>query len=677
MTRPPSATRVSVVMSVYNGARYLRRAIESVLAQTYADFEFVIVNDGSKDESGEIIRSYRDARIRCVEQANAGLPAALNRGIGLARGAYVARMDADDVSLPTRFAHEVEFLDEHPEYAMVGASCRVIDEAENQKFVMRHPSEDVHIRWLLLFDCPFVHSTVMFRRQAVEAVGLYRAERGYCVEDYDLWSRVLMRYKGHNLTEPLLLYRDNPAGISHSKRSTQEEQCVEVSARNISSLLGDEFSVERAYRLRCLRAGRLGRLSSHDLQQSLEDFSRVQQAFSAQRSAELKLDRATRAQVIRESARIRLLAGCLLARRRRLREASCLWRSAFRDDPLVLLDAETLKSLFLPMARLCVHSFRRALPLKRTLALPRLRGPRQTCRRVVTCYTDFVARFSAHRTSADRKSGLDVLSEAGIALEVSRPFWRGVHVYLNDEGVNRFSRGKRILIRAEPPNVLPRLYDDGYVRQFQCIVSIVKAGADFHWCYPTHHHVNLNRPLAERRLLSFMNANKRARGFLQNDLYSERVRAVSEILDASQGAVPDVYGLGWSGMATDKGYVTDKLETLSRYLFNLCFENYRAEGYVTEKIIDCFYAGTIPVYLGAPDITQYVPGEAFIDACEFPSYVDLLAFLTELSGRPVELNRYLEEGKRFLASQTFEDRFTSFAFATQIVNAITHVAKDG
>jgi len=625
-------------------------------------------------------------RMRYVEQTNVGLPAALNKGIGLSRGAYIARMDADDVALPTRFARQVEFLNEHPDHAMVGSSCLVIDGNGNQKFVMRHPSEDVHIRWHLPFDNPFVHSSVMFRRQAIEVVGLYKADRDYYVEDYDLWSRVLMRYKGHNLTEPLLLYCDNPAGISHSKRSTQEEQCVEVSARNISSLLNEaSFSVERARLLRHLKMRRLRQLSPHDLQQSLEDFSRVQQAFSALHLAELKLHRATRAQVNKDCARIRLFAGCFLARRRRLREASRLGRAAFRDDPLLLLDVETWKLLLLPMARFCAHSFRRALalaacralPLRRTLALPRLRSPRQTGRCVVTCYTDSVARFSAYRTSADRKSGLDVLSEAEIALEVSRPFWRGVHVYWNDERVDRFSRGKRILIRAEPPNVLPRLYDDRYVRQFQCIVSIVKAGADFHWCYPTHHDVSLNRPLAERRLLSFMNANKRARGFLQNDLYSERVRAVREILDASQRAVPDVYGRGWTGTATYKGYADDKLETLARYVFNLCFEKYRAEGYVTEKIIDCFYAGTIPVYLGAPDITQYVPGEAFIDAREFPSYVDLLAFLTELSGRPVRLNRYLEEGKRFLASQAFEDRFTSFAFATQIVNAITHVAKDG
>jgi len=416
----------------------------------------------------------------------------------------------------------------------------------------------------------------------------------------------------------------------------------------------------------------------------LEDFCRVQQAFCVLHSAGLKLHRATRAQVTRECARIRLVAGCLLARRGRVREASRLWRTAFRHDPLLLLSGETLRSLPLPIAHFCAHSFRRAvalaasraLPLKRALALPRLSRPRQTGRCVVTCYTDSVARFSAHRTRPDRKSGLDLLAEAGVTLQVSKPYWHGIHLYWNDEGVNLFSRGKRILIQGEPPNVLPRIYSNRYTRQFHCIVSLVKSGADFHWCSPTHHHVNLNRPLAERRLVSFMNANKRARGFLQDDLYAERVRAVREILHASRGAVPDVYGLGWSGMATYKGYADDKHEALSGYLFNLCFENCRAQGYVTEKIIDCFYAGTIPVYLGAPDITQYVPGDAFVDARGFPTYGDLFAFLTELSGQPGRLNCYLEEGKRFLASQAFEDHFTSFAFATQIVNAITHVAKD-
>jgi hypothetical protein len=705
VTRPFGDPKVSVVMSVYNGARYLRRAIESVLAQTYAEFEFIILNDGSTDDSSEIIQSYADPRIRYVEQANVGLPAALNKGIGLSRGTYVARMDADDVSLPSRFARQVQFLDEHPNYAMVGTSCRVIDSEENVKFVMRHPCEDVHIRWLLLFDSPFVHSTMMFRRDAIQAAGLYRAERGYYVEDYDLWSRVLARYKGQNLAEPLLLYRDNPVGISHRKRTTQEEQSAAVSARNIATLLNDGgFTRERAYLVRCLRTGRLKELSQDQLDQSLADLSRVHQAFLAVHATELKLLSSVRAQVNGEYAGVRMLASRLLAMQGRQAAAFRVWISTLWHCPRVLLGVRPLKTLVLLTAgpRVygllkagaigCVKLLERIRPrslpklvgaAKAKLsscapayAWPRTRTPQTKVRYVATCYTDSVARFSKFRSRLYGKSGLDLFDEAGISLEVSRPYWHGIHLYWNGERVNHFSRGERILVRGEPPNVLPKLYDEDYLRQFHCIVSIVKAGADFHWGYPTHHDVDLNRPLAERGLLSFMNANKRARAFFQNDLYAERVTALHEILEASSGTVPDVYGLGWAGIPTSMGSAGDKLQTLSRYLFNLCFENYRAEGYVTEKIIDCFYAGTIPVYLGAPDISTYVPRDAFIDARKFSSYRDLLAFLRELSTQPTTLNNYIETGKRFLKSPAFEDHFTSFAFATQIVKAVTHATAD-
>lgn len=197
---------VSVVMGVYNAEPYLREAVDSVLAQSLPDFEFVIVNDGSTDRSREILESYRDERIVLVHQENMGLTKSLNKGIALAKGKYIARQDADDRSYPERLATQSAFLASHPEIALVGSAVEVLSNGGKSLAIFRHPCESAEIKEALKkFSC-FWHGSVMFKRDSFLALGGYD-ENFATAQDYDLWLRFNERYQLANLREPLYAYR--------------------------------------------------------------------------------------------------------------------------------------------------------------------------------------------------------------------------------------------------------------------------------------------------------------------------------------------------------------------------------------------------------------------------------------------------------------------------------------
>jgi glycosyltransferase involved in cell wall biosynthesis len=205
----PATPLVSVVMPVFNGERFLAVAIDSILAQTYARFEFVIVDDGSSDRTPEILSEYqaRDARIRTHRhEKNLGLTAALNQGVQMATGALVARMDADDVSIPERFARQVEFLREHPEVAVVGSWVQRIGEDGKALGLQRFPPEPALVAWSMLFCNSLAHPSVMMRREAIAGPGPYSFEYPN-IEDYELFMRLSRTHRLANIPEPLLRYR--------------------------------------------------------------------------------------------------------------------------------------------------------------------------------------------------------------------------------------------------------------------------------------------------------------------------------------------------------------------------------------------------------------------------------------------------------------------------------------
>lgn len=216
------APAVSVLMPVYNGERFLVEAIESILGQTFADFEFVIVDDGSTDSSPAILADYasRDLRIRVLSQANTGIVAALNRGLAECRAPLVARMDADDISLPTRLERQVAFLAVHPHVAVVGTAFQLVSETGSAGPVVRHARAHHAIRRGLRHGNCLGHPTVMMRREAIVAVGGYREFLRHA-EDYDLWARVAERYELANISDCLLLYRVHGGQVSSAVAEAQ------------------------------------------------------------------------------------------------------------------------------------------------------------------------------------------------------------------------------------------------------------------------------------------------------------------------------------------------------------------------------------------------------------------------------------------------------------------------
>jgi glycosyltransferase involved in cell wall biosynthesis len=197
----------SVVMPVYNREKYLEEAINSILNQTFQDFEFIIVNDASTDRSEEIILSYKDPRIRYFKNdVQSGTAATRNRGMKESAGKYIAVMDSDDISLPFRLKLQYEFLEKHPDIGILSGANIFFKETE--WFIKHFPSDPDFIRSCLFFKNPVAQPSVIFRATMVHEMGLYYNPEYLVAEDFDLWYRAVMKgVKIRNLKRPLLLYR--------------------------------------------------------------------------------------------------------------------------------------------------------------------------------------------------------------------------------------------------------------------------------------------------------------------------------------------------------------------------------------------------------------------------------------------------------------------------------------
>jgi glycosyltransferase involved in cell wall biosynthesis len=219
---------VSIIMPTFNNDRFLCESVESILEQTFRDYEFIIINDGSTDRSEEILERYRktDSRIRLFHQDNMGIVASLNRGIATATGKYIARMDGDDISLSERLARQVAFMEVHPNVGVCGTACRSFGEGRGG--VSWTTTETNEIKARQLFWPCFAHPTVMMRHELIEKHGLmYRHEFQY-VEDYDLWLRFSKHCDFANLPEELLLYRLHGAQICSRLGDKQVRMTGEV-----------------------------------------------------------------------------------------------------------------------------------------------------------------------------------------------------------------------------------------------------------------------------------------------------------------------------------------------------------------------------------------------------------------------------------------------------------------
>lgn len=252
--------KVSVIMSVYNGERYLPEAIDSIINQTFKDFEFIIINDGSTDRTKEIVESYDDERIMLIEQANMGLTKSLNRGLRLANSEYIARMDADDISHPERLYKQVSFLEQNKDVGLIGTDLLVINENGKLLYNIKLPPDSPTIKQNMLKCNQFGHGAVMLRKECIDRIGFYREEVGP-VEDYDLWLRISDEYDVANICEPLYQWR------FHNKQVS--------TARGIYHVKCALFAVELAKERRQFGKDRLQYLTTRE-RDGVTDFSLAQ-----------------------------------------------------------------------------------------------------------------------------------------------------------------------------------------------------------------------------------------------------------------------------------------------------------------------------------------------------------------------------------------------------------------
>lgn len=221
-----TAKRVTVFMPVYNGGNYLSEAIESILNQTFKDFELLIINDGSTDNSEEIIKGYKDSRIKyVVNKKNMGIIKTLNKGLDLIQSEYIARMDADDISLPTRLEKQIDFMDKHRDIAVSGTSMlNIYSDGKTKKGIVKNDPRQ--IKTMLLFTNALAHPTIIIRKKIIDEENLTYNESHQAVEDYGLWVKMSFTNKLANLQEILLKYRVNEKGITQLADKKIQERDV-------------------------------------------------------------------------------------------------------------------------------------------------------------------------------------------------------------------------------------------------------------------------------------------------------------------------------------------------------------------------------------------------------------------------------------------------------------------
>lgn len=226
---------ITVLLPVYNGDRYLRETIESILTQTYTDFELLIVDDGSTDSSLAIIESFIDDRIRILKnKERLKLSGALNRGMEEAKGKYIARMDADDIALPERLQKQFEYMERHPEVGMCGTAIEIFGKAKTRNDI--YPKSADEIKAYALFDCPFCHPTVMMRRELFLKHDLWYDGSYYPTEDYELWARAIDLFPVVNLGEVLLRYRVHDSSMTGSDWDAMDKQAARIIQRLMEKL---------------------------------------------------------------------------------------------------------------------------------------------------------------------------------------------------------------------------------------------------------------------------------------------------------------------------------------------------------------------------------------------------------------------------------------------------------
>lgn len=232
---------VSVLMPVFNCGLYIEESVQSVLNQAFSNFELIIIDDCSTDNTTDIIKKFSDSRIRLYEKGNnSGLIDSLNFGISIAKGEFIARMDGDDICLPERFSKQVNFLIENPDILMVGTALKRFGVIEDE-VIYPENHKDIAVR--LCFNSPFGHPTIMGRKWIFEK---YKYNKDFeDAEDYELWTHLVFEGKLANIGEVLLLYRTHKNQVSNKKSANQKANAIKCRLRMLDALqIGVKYSNE-------------------------------------------------------------------------------------------------------------------------------------------------------------------------------------------------------------------------------------------------------------------------------------------------------------------------------------------------------------------------------------------------------------------------------------------------
>lgn len=243
--------QVTVLMPAYNAEKYITNAIYSVLSQTFTDFELLIVNDGSSDNTENLVRSFHDPRIVLINQNHAGIASALNTGLQKASAELIARFDADDICYPERLEKQYDFINKNHKYIIVGSAADYVDENGSYIFTCNPPAvSNNQIQILKKIACPFIHSSVLFKKGIVIQNGGYNTH-AHSFEDHFLWASILDKGKAYNIPDPLLKVRLNPHSI------TINERCRTKQFRRIKSkaLLQSSISEREGHELKKIIEG--------------------------------------------------------------------------------------------------------------------------------------------------------------------------------------------------------------------------------------------------------------------------------------------------------------------------------------------------------------------------------------------------------------------------------------
>ncbi len=233
--------KITVLMPAYNAAKYIREAIASILHQSFTDFELLIVNDGSVDETVKIIHSFKDSRIVLINKDNGGVSTALNLGLKHARAPYIARFDADDICYPNRLKIQYEFITRYPEYSIIGSAADYMD-ADGHFIFTHHPHGHLNeeIQQLKYSVCPFIHSSVFYKKDVIIKNGGYN-EHAHTYEDHFLWVNILKNEKGCNLSQALIKVRLNPESITiDEKWHSRKFRTIKYTTLKNRSITGTE-----------------------------------------------------------------------------------------------------------------------------------------------------------------------------------------------------------------------------------------------------------------------------------------------------------------------------------------------------------------------------------------------------------------------------------------------------